>query len=475
MSTLTAPLAAQTQVTGRLAPAWTPAARRAATVLTVFIVLQLVCQIAILIPALSKLRVVFRAGCFLLSLAALVLVRGRGRRHPAAFLCMLALGIVALGFVNPSTNSLLSGLGQFCMYLAVFGPVFWVSRLSMTPAVFHRVVLLLWVFHTLSAVVGVLQIHYPGRFQPPISSIIANDKMAMGGATITLADGQQTFRPMGLTDLPGGAAGSGLYAALFGLGFYLSSRSFLVRVAGIGSMMGGLFCIYLSQVRSILVMLGISAAALMALLARRGESGRLVGVAIVIPIAVVGSFLWAATIGGEGTVRRLRTLTDDSTRNVYYKNRGFFLEVTLTELLPKYPLGAGAGRWGMIYTYFGDKTASPERRGLYAEIQMTGWLYDGGAPLILTYGLALFTALFTAYRITIALPLGNPFAVWAALIVAYNLGAIALTFNYALFNSQSGLEFWLLNAALFGTYLNVIRPAVPAVQPQIRFAPPCSS
>ena len=38
--------------------------------------------------------------------------------------------------------------------------------------------------------------------------------------------------------------------------------------------------------------------------------------------------------------------------------------------------------------------------------------------------------------------------VWAALIAAYNVGALALTFSYPFFMSASGLEFWLLNAAL---------------------------
>jgi hypothetical protein len=35
------------------------------------------------------------------------------------------------------------------------------------------------------------------------------------------------------------------------------------------------------------------------------------------------------------------------------------------------------------------------------------------------------------------------------LIFAYNIGAIAITFNYALFIGQGGMEFWLLNSSLF--------------------------
>jgi hypothetical protein len=35
------------------------------------------------------------------------------------------------------------------------------------------------------------------------------------------------------------------------------------------------------------------------------------------------------------------------------------------------------------------------------------------------------------------------------MLVAYNIGALAWTFTYPLFMSQNGLEFWILNAALF--------------------------
>ena len=36
-----------------------------------------------------------------------------------------------------------------------------------------------------------------------------------------------------------------------------------------------------------------------------------------------------------------------------------------------------------------------------------------------------------------------------AVVFAYDVGALAITFNYPLFIGQGGMEFWLLNAALF--------------------------
>jgi hypothetical protein len=41
------------------------------------------------------------------------------------------------------------------------------------------------------------------------------------------------------------------------------------------------------------------------------------------------------------------------------------------------------------------------------------------------------------------------FALWGGLIFAYDIGVVALTFNYPIFMSQGGMEFWLLNTALF--------------------------
>ena len=49
--------------------------------------------------------------------------------------------------------------------------------------------------------------------------------------------------------------------------------------------------------------------------------------------------------------------------------------------------------------------------------------------------------------------------VWASLIVAYDLGAIALTFSYPLFIGEFGLQFWLLNGLLFAACSRELRPS----------------
>jgi hypothetical protein len=159
---------------------------------------------------------------------------------------------------------------------------------------------------------------------------------------------------------------------------------------------------------------------------------------------------------------RLASLTDGDPRAVYSKNRGQFLTYTIDVLLPQFPLGAGLGRWGMINAYFGDNR-HPERSGLWAEIQWTAWLFDGGVPLIAAYVMALLMALRGSFKLTrlTAETRRNDLWLWATLVCAYNVGAIAMTFSYPLFASQAGLEFWVLNGVLVGCVAAARTPAAP--------------
>src|SRR4029077_13654235 len=114
-----------------------------------------------------------------------------------------------------------------------------------------------------------------------------------------------------------------------------------------------------------------------------------------------GSFAWAVSVGGKVVTGRLATLTQDRPGKVYYNSRGHFIEELVTEWVPKYPLGAGLGRWGMMNRYFGDNS-HPSRSMLWVEIQWTGWVFDGGLPLILIYLVAILMACWTAWRIALS-------------------------------------------------------------------------
>lgn len=408
-------------------------------------------QIAPIVPAAGAPRVIVRVVPFLSSLLLLAFLPRRAIRHPAAKPALLALVIVAISVLHPTTNTLVSGAAQAAIYLAILAPLFWVPRLKIDAAAFRRMILILWSFHTVSAAVGVLQVYFPGRFQPSLSSAIAaQGEGYVSSLMITTGTGQEVFRPMGLTDVPGGAATAGLYAVLFAVAFLLTGSGAWIRIASVGSMMLGMVVIYLSQVRTSLVVAAIVILILGAVLALRREVARLAVLSAVVALIVLGGFAWAVALGGESVTSRLATFTADDPSEVYQSNRGQFLEHTIDELLPRYPFGAGLGRWGMMNSYFGDNS-DPERAQIWVEIQWTGWLLDGGVPLILAYVAALLVATWIAWRIArprTSMP-GDSLALWGAVVLAYNVGALAWTFVYPLFIGQLGMEFWLINAALF--------------------------
>ncbi|MFM7438628.1 MAG: hypothetical protein ACKO2V_08475 [Snowella sp.] len=272
---------------------------------------------------------------------------------------------------------------------------------------------------------------------------------AWGGENlkIILANGQEVFRPMGLTDVPGGVANAGFFALLFGMVIALKYRNPFLLIAGVGSGAIGLFCILLSQVRSTLVSLVICLLLVAVILIRTSQFSRLTAMASGVTALFVATFGWAIAVGGTMTLERINTLFAGSAGEVYQQNRGFFLQDTIENLLPQYPLGAGLGRWGMMNAYFGD-SQNVDAQPIWVEIQWTGWLFDGGIPLIIAYVAAILIACYTTYKIAINRNLGD-FELWGGLILSYNISCIAILFNYPLFISQSGMEFWLLNMALF--------------------------
>ncbi len=394
-----------------------------------------------------------RVGTFALSLISLVVLvwlrgmRGHSPRHPATSPAIGVLLILVASFcLHPYMNTMLAGGAQCAMYAAILAPLFWVRRLRITSKGFQWLIFMMWSFHTLSASFGVLQVYFPGKYQPYISTAIQNSKLGVSALMIKLADGSLVPRPMGLTDTPGGAATAGFYALLLGVGIALRDRNPILRLACMGSAAIGLFCIYLSQLRSILIFAGVCLICLAVVLLRQGKFGKVTVMTVGVIALVVATFTWAVTVGGESTVARLSSLVNDRADAVYHQHRGYFLEETIKVLLPQYPLGAGLGRWGMMNSYFGNNS-NPLTKSIWVEIQWTGWLIDGGVPLIIAYVAALVQACLTAWKIAISRQLGD-FTGWGGLIFAYNIGALAITFNYPLFIGQSGMEFWLLNSAL---------------------------
>jgi hypothetical protein len=450
---------ARSQVFAPRAAAPAAGERAAAPLVQWFVAFLLLCQVALLVPPLSPVRLLIRMGAFGASLLLLVAVRGTARgRHPASTVGVLTLGVVAVAVFHPDTSSLLAGVAHAALYASVMAPLFWVPRVQVDSRVLRQTVLILWTFHTLSAALGVLQVYYPGSFQPPVSSIItAKGKGYLQSLMITTWNGQRTFRPMGLTDIPGGASISGLYAVLFGAGFFLTRRTPWWMAAAAASMALGMTALYLSQVRAVLVMTGITLAVLVAILVRRRDVARLGTLAIVGSLVFGGGYVAALSLAGPSVARRVASLTTARPGAVYYNERGHFLADAFNRLLPEAPFGRGLGHWGMMASYFGGADSS---RNVWVEIQWAGWIVDGGAPLALLYCVSIAAALAMAWKIASGrTPRAAPdLPFWGAVVLAHGIGAMALTFSYPIFLSQPGMEFWLLNACLFAAARHTYAP-----------------
>jgi len=51
--------------------------------------------------------------------------------------------------------------------------------------------------------------------------------------------------------------------------------------------------------------------------------------------------------------------------------------------------------------------------------------------------------------------------IWAGVVFSYNVAALSGTFVFPLFVVQGGLEFWLINAALYAAYVSLLPAPVP--------------
>lgn len=410
---------------------------------------QAACQIGLLFESLAPFRVLFRSGAYGFNIVALFFAFSLRKQphHPAFWVGIFIVVWQSLQIIHPNTNTALSAIASVGLAVAVIAPLFWVPRIEITPDVVRAAILAFWGFHCLSTFFGILQVYFPGQYQPTVSQAVKESMWGGENLRVSLAGGEEIYRPMGLTDIPGGSATAGLYAFMFGLGLFAISRNVFTATIGFLSLPCGLFCIYLSQVRVTLVLGVIIAIMYTTLLLASRRFNSAVRTAFIVPAVVAGAFVWAEAMGGESTVNRFQTLIQENPDQVYYKNRGHFLEETLESHLPDYPLGAGLGRWGMVNTYFGDRTLEGSFY-LWAEIQWTSWIFDGGILLMLAYPFAMGIATLATARVAFNPDYGD-ISNWALLIVAYNLAIFALTFSYSPFVGQQGMEFWMLNAMIW--------------------------
>jgi hypothetical protein len=359
------------------------------------------------------------------------------------------MAYVVVMFFHPQTSSTFAGLAQFVLYLSVIAPIFWAGTFVRTPERLARLMALLLICNGLNAVVGVLQVYDPARWMPPeMSRVMTESVYGLGTVTYRGPDGRLIVRPPGLFDTPGAVAGPGMYAALLGLVFASSSIALWKRVAAIGASFAGIAAIYLSQVRVSLVVTVLMLVAYFSLLMVQQRRSRAVlfdGAAIAL---VIGTYLFALTLGGESIAERTLTLFAQDPLALYAGSRGGQLTYTFGELLQKYPMGAGLGRWGMIAVYFANN-AQPGVEPLWVEIQVAGWAIDGGFALLLLYIGALVVTLMTDARVA-RMHEDARVRACAAVVLAANLGTAALIFTFTPFVTQIGVQFWFLAGALHG-------------------------
>ena len=414
-----------------------------------FLAIQFLWGMALFLPGAQGFRFAVRALPYVSALAFLVMFElNRSKRGPlptGAGWLLAALLLLVLNLFHP-TSQPYAGIAQCIFQLSIAAPIFWMHKAVRSPRQLEKLLALVLVMNFVSAGLGVLQVYYPDRFMPPQLNYQLGDNM-LEALSYVGADGRIIVRPPGLSDTPGGAALAGGLTALLGLGFALHTRK-LWQTTAVTVMSGvGLAAVYLTQVRSVLLMT-IGAIALIGVLALR--QGRVMRASLGLAIAgalVVGSFMWASSVGGASVESRFLNIRDQGAMATFRANRGDFLSSTLGELLDKYPLGAGVGRWGMMHQYFGDPFM-PGAESIWVEIQPTGWLLDGGVPMWILYGGAIVLSLISVLGFAFS---PNPaVAELAPIVFAIQLFIAGMSLSGPSFNTQIGIIFWAVGAALFG-------------------------
>jgi hypothetical protein len=416
-----------------------------------FVISQTALPALLYLPGTQAFRLPIRTAAFAISLAAfawwLVESRAQVRTSKAQSWVAAVMVLLAIMLFHPLTPSLGGGLAQIAVYFAVMAPLFWAPVLIRTPERLARILWLLLICSGCNALVGVLQVYDPRFLPAEFSRVISGNEVAMGSVTFIGRHGERLLRPPGLFDTPGAVAGPAMSAALLGLVFAVSGIAGWKRLLAFTFAIAGLAAIYLSQVRISLVMTVLMMGIYTFTTFRQGRVGRGSQFAILAGAIVLGGFVIALALGGPAIRDRVMTLLGVNPIAVYQGARGAQLSITFSEMLYDHPLGAGVGRWGMAAAYFGNFTHLS--RPLWAEIQFTGWMIDGGVLMIALYCGALVVTAFTQWKV--AMLNGHPrLNTCAATVLSANLGTAVLIFSFTPFVTQIGIQYWFLAGALHG-------------------------
>jgi hypothetical protein len=419
-----------------------------------FAVLQVAGPALLYLPGSQAFRTPIRVGVFAMSLLGLVWCLRRARLtrvHPSWTLLVIAACYMAGMIVHPATNTTMAGLAQIGLHLSIAAPLFW------APDYFRgdyrrllRMLTILWVLNGASVVVGILQVRDPGTWMPSeFTTIMKTYRQNMSYYQYRANDGAMAIRPPGLGDSPGAAGAAGMFVAIVGLVYLGLPVSRLRKLLGFGMALAGMGIIFLSHIRSSLVVVVGCAFIYSIIMVVQGRLRTVVILAFWAVFTGVCAFLYLDMYAGKSTFDRFSTLLADDPWKVYEKSRRLDLVTgAFDTLLVDYPIGAGLGRWGMMRKYFGNENNydSPE---IWAEVQFQAWVLDGGIVLLSLYLIAIIVAIQRLVRISLvhqSLQLRQ----WGAAIAVLSAGPVAFMFSYCPFNSQMGIQFWLLIGAFEG-------------------------
>jgi hypothetical protein len=426
-----------------------------------FVIGQTVLPALLYLPGSQPYRLPLREGAYAISLFVLVVWwfdRGGRRvsRHPAERWLWAVFVCLSLMIAHPYTPDLYAGVAQIALYVSIFCPLFWAPEYVRTPHQLIRLLVLLLICNGANAMVGVLQVYDPARWMPAeLSATVRNTPGMLAAATYVGPNGALIIRPPGLFDTPGSVCGPGATAAFLGLLLALEPVAWWKRVGSLALAFAGISVIYLTHVRASLVAVLCMMAAYAGLLAVTNQKARSTLFAgLGAGLIVVG--LFAATfLGGEAVEERFSTLLQGDPRNIYAESRGAALRYAFDDLIVEYPLGAGLGRWGMMSSYFGAPQSS-DTQGVFAEIQPSAWILDGGVFLLVFYGLALGATVVHELRLASAVrDAGNRTLI--CVVAAVNIGTIALAFSFVPFGTAMGTQYWFLEGALNGVIIRALK------------------
>src|SRR3954471_11854305 len=160
--------------------------------------------------------------------------------------------LLVLNLLHP-TSQAYAGFAQCIFQLSIAAPMFWMHKSVRSARHLELLLALILVANFASAAVGVLQVYFPDRYMPPQMSRQLSDDL-VSSMTYVGMDGRVIMRPPGLSDTPGGASVAGGLTALLGLGLCLYTRKLWQTVIAAGMGAVGLAAVYLTQVRSVLLM-----------------------------------------------------------------------------------------------------------------------------------------------------------------------------------------------------------------------------